>query len=362
MPFLHDVLLSKLRESSAGLTWAEVMELALYHPEHGYYGQGPRRIGRGGDFYTAVSVGPLYGRLLAELARQSWEKLERPANFTIIEQAAHDGQLAADLLDACDFPYLIVEPNPRYRRVQQEKLAAYGHRVRWVDSLAQVNLDAIPGGLPALFICNELLDAMPVHLLRWSGEFWQELRVRADAKGGLFFSPEMPEASLAEEIASLPIHLLPGHVVEVPQAALAWLRELAAAPFQGTVSIADYGLDAEELFTPERAQGTLRRYVQHQMDDRVLEQLGECDLTTHVPFTRVISAAQELGLQVLSYEHQGRWLGKLAMPWLASLEGQPPDTTTRALLRQFQSLTHPGIMGRSFRVLLLEKLNRHSDN
>ncbi len=352
---LHDLLLSRLRESPEGLAWAEVMALALYHPEYGYYGPGPRRIGRGGDFYTAVSVGPLYGQLLAELARQTWEQLGRPAAFTIIEQAAHDGQLAADVLAACDFPYLIVEPNPRYRTVQREKLAAQGDRVRWVNSLAEVNLDAAPGGLPALFVCNELLDAMPVHLLRWSGETWQELRVRADAHEGLFFSPEKPERRLAEEIASLPTHLQPGHVVEVPLAALAWLRELAAAPFHGAVCIADYGLDAEELFTPERAQGTLRRYLQHQMDDRVLEQLGECDLTTHVPFSRLIDAAKQLAMPVLSYEHQGRWLGKLAMPWLASLEGQPPDATTRALLRQFQSLTHPGIMGRSFRVLVLEK-------
>lgn len=338
------------------------MALALYHPEHGYYGSGPRRIGRGGDFYTAVSVGPLYGRLLAELARQTWEKQGRPAAFTIIEQAAHDGQLAQDILEACEFPYCIVEPNPRYRVVQQEKLAAHGGRVRWVDSLGQVNLEAAAGGLPAVFVCNELLDAMPVHLLRWSGEAWQELRVRADAGGGLFFSPEPPDSGLAAEIASLPTQLQTGHVLEVPLAALAWLREIAAAPFHGVVCIADYGLDAEELFTPERSQGTLRRYHGHQMDDRVLERLGQCDLTTHVPFTRLIHTAETLGMPVLSYEHQGRWLGKLAMPWLASLEGRPPDAASRALLRQFQSLTHPGIMGRSFRVLVLGKpVDREED-
>jgi SAM-dependent MidA family methyltransferase len=330
------------------------MQIALYHPGHGYYGPGPRRIGRAGDFYTAVSVGPLYGRLLAKLAHQTWERLGSPPDFIIMEQAAHDGQLAQDILDACPFPYLIVEPNPSYQTAQQERLAAYAGRVRWINSIQELAPPA-QGSQPALFLCNELLDALPVYLVRWSGKEWQELKVRADAQGGLFFAASRPCAALQEEVAHLPTHLQPGHQVEIHLAAKDWLRELASAPFYGTLCIADYGLNDEEFFLPERAHGTLRRYHQHQMDDRVLEQLGQCDLTSHVPFTRIIATAETLGLKVQSYEHQGRWLSRLALPWLASLEGHPPDTATHALLRQFQALTHPGIMGRSFRALLLEK-------
>ena len=95
------------------------MELMLYHPEHGYYGPAPRKIGRGGDFFTSVSVGPLYGRLLAQLVRQQWEKIGSPADFTLVEQGAHDGRLARDILDALDIPgarYAIVEPNPAWAR------------------------------------------------------------------------------------------------------------------------------------------------------------------------------------------------------------------------------------------------------
>lgn len=330
------------------------MELALYHPEHGYYGPGPRRLGRKGDFYTAVSVGPLYGRLLADLARQTHSELGSPGDFCVIEQAAHDGQLAEDILHASEFDYVIVEPNPRYEAAQRQRLAAFENRVSWVPSLAALS------ARPALFVCNELPDAMPVHLVRWSGEAWEELFVTAEPDSGsqasvLSFQPGPPAASLACEITRLPQNLPAGYTTEIGLAALEWMTELAAAPFRGRIYIADYGLDHEDLYAPERTTGTLRRYRLHQTDDHVLEDLGACDITTHVNFTRLIETAESAGLKLRSYEHQGRYLGKLGLPWLASLEGQRPDAATQAALRQFHSLTHPAMMGRSFRVVVLDK-------
>ncbi len=329
------------------------MHFALYHPVYGYYGPGPRRIGRTGDFYTAVSVGPLYGSLLAGLAREVWEELGRPEDFTVIEQAAHDGQLAEDICAACEFSYLIVEPNPRYEEVQRQRLAGLGGRVNWAASLAELPC------VPALYLCNELPDAMPVHLIRWDGSVWEEcyVAVDADADGSRlrFVTGPLSSPELAAEAATLPNYLPAGYTTEISLAALAWMRELAGAAFQGAVCIADYGLDAVEFYSPERTTGTLRRYHGHQTDDRVLEDLGACDLTTHVNFTRLIEEAQAHGLKLRSYELQGRFLGRLGMEWLRSLDGGPPDAATRALLRQYQSLTHPAFMGRSFRMVVLEK-------
>ena len=326
------------------------MELALYHPEHGYYGPAPRRIGRSGDFYTAVSVGPLYGRLLVALAQQVRAEMGNPSEFIIIEQAAHDGQLAEDILTESTLDYLIVEPNPRYEVVQREKLARFAQRVRWVKSLADIP------ELPALFICNELPDAMPVHLIRWTGSEWQELQVKAEATGALSFSlGPLSSPQLAAEVARLPLDLPTGYTTEIGLASIQWMRELAVAKFRGTVFIADYGFDHDELYAPERHTGTLRRYHEHQTDDRVLENLGECDLTTHINFTRLSEIAEAAGMTQRAYEHQGRFLGKLGLPWLATLEGHTPDAATQALLRQYHSLTHPAFLGRSFRVLLLGK-------
>lgn len=322
------------------LPFEQVMRLALYHPQHGYYGPGPRRIGRSGDFFTSVSTGPLFGRLLALLARQEWEKLGRPADFTLIEQGAHDGQLAEDILAALDIPgarYAIVEPNPVYRAVQKARL---GDRVIWLESIRQAPAHA-------LYLCNELPDAFPVHLVRWEGGTWQELHVDASWHC-VTGAPSTPE--LVNEIEKLPRDLAPGHTMEICLAALDWIREIAAAPFRGAVFIADYGLDAEEFLA--RPEGTLRRYRNHRTDDRILDDLGESDLTAHVNFTRLIAEAEACRLKTADYDHQGRFLTRLAAPWLRTLEGRGLDGTT---LRQFQSLTHPAILGRSFRCLLLEK-------
>lgn len=344
---LHDDLSSR---PEGRLTFAEVMQQALYHPEHGYYGPGPRRLGRSGDFYTAVSVGPLYGRLLGNLADRVKAELGDPSDFTVIEQAAHDGQLAEDILTSTGHPCIIVEPNPRYEAVQRERLVAFEGRVNWVSSLA-----ALPA-VPALFICNELPDAMPVHLVRWDGVEWQELYVSAQGEGeALDFTPGPPSSErLAKELRRLPQDLSPGYTTEVNLAALDWMQDLVRAPFHGSVYIADYGFDESELYDPGRSTGTLRRYTKHQTDDHVLQDLGDCDLTTHINFTRLIETAEAHGLKQRSYELQGRFLGKLGLPILAGLEGRV-DASAQALLRQYHSLTHPAFMGRSFRILLLDK-------
>lgn len=347
---LPQILRDQLAATPAGrLPFAQVMKLALYHPEHGYYGGGPRRIGRQGDFFTSVSIGPLFGKLLALRAIQEWQALGEPEGFTIIEQGAHDGQLAEDILSAIgDHParYLIVEPNPRYREAQAERL---GDRVEWADGLAALQT----GPKHGFFLCNELPDAFPVHLVRWCGERWRELFVENDGTEAFrFIEGDFSCPELAEEAKHLPHDLDPGHTLEINLAMLAWVRDLARAAFRGSIFIADYGLDADEFHADSRAGGTIRRYHLHQMDGAVLENLGQCDLTTHINFTRLIDEAARHGLTQREYDLQGRVLGRMAAPWLRSLEGRPPDA---ALMRQFQSLTHPAMMGKSFRCLILDK-------
>jgi SAM-dependent MidA family methyltransferase len=338
---LETLLRKRIAAAPSGMMpFASLMEMALYHPEHGYYGSGPRRIGRGGDFFTSVSTGPLFGKLLAMLAHREWQRLGRPAEFALIEQGAHDGQLAEDILTALNIPgarYLLLEPNPRYREAQHRRL---GDRVNWIESLAEAPAHAF-------YLSNELPDAFPVHLVRWNGQNWLELHVDA----ALTLVPAEPSSpALTTEIEKLPSDLDPGHTMEISLAMLEWVKTFSQASFRGSVFIADYGYDAEEFLT--RPAGTLRRYRQHQTDDQILSDLGEADLTTSINFTRLISEAESQGLRVLDYDHQGRFLTRLATPWLATLEGCGLDVAT---LRQFHSLTHPAIMGRSFRCVLLDK-------
>ena len=80
----------------------ECMETALYEPGMGYEARGTRQVGRGGDFFTSVSVGPLFGRLLATRFLQEWRERGEPGRWRIIECGAHDGTLAADVLEAME--------------------------------------------------------------------------------------------------------------------------------------------------------------------------------------------------------------------------------------------------------------------
>lgn len=340
------------------------MDLALYHPEHGYYGRGPRRIGRSGDFFTAVSVGPVYGKLLASLADETWRSLGQPRDFAIVEQGAHDGQLMADIargLASNQSPlaesagWIIIEPNPAYREAQARRLRhELGGCVRWVSGIDELRAVRPPS---LLYLANELLDAFPVHRILWTGSEWKEDGIAWSEETSGFVWRQLPitDPALAAETAGLPRDLDTGFVTEIHLRAAGHIRSLATLPFKGAVLIADYGLDHGEFFSPSRSGGTLRRYRSHRMDGDVLDHLGESDLTSHIDFTRIIAEAEAAGMRLRSYEPQGRFLTRLAAGWLRSLDGAAPSPETAALLRQFQTLTHPGQMGSSFRMCLLSR-------
>jgi SAM-dependent MidA family methyltransferase len=228
-----------------------------------------------------------------------------------------------------------------------------GDRVSWVAALAELP----EGDRGTLFLCNELLDAFPVHRVRRNGLAWEEIGVTEGAGGVLAFDPRpVQTGALADEVARLPGDLPTGYTTEVHPAAADWMRALCAQQLRGAMLIADYGYEEAEYYAPERSDGTLRRYHQHRVDGEVLKDLGLADLTAHIPFSRVIAEAEHAGFAVKRFMEQGRFLTHAAKPWLASLEGRPPSSQTMALLRQFQSLTHPSHMGAAFRMLLLSNV------
>ena len=142
------------------------MELALYHPSHGYYERNLKQTGREGDFYTSVSVGSLYGEMLGmEFARRLGELW--PGNVSLIEAGAHDGQLACDVLSYLGeyqkhvfrrVEYVIIEPSVSRAHRQVETLLRFQGKVRWVRSWEEI------GEFRGICFSNELLDAMPVHV------------------------------------------------------------------------------------------------------------------------------------------------------------------------------------------------------
>jgi SAM-dependent MidA family methyltransferase len=353
---IEQLIRGEIARAGGVLPWERVMHHALYAPG-GYYRDGVRRIGRGGDFYTSVSVGPLFGELLGVFIARVWRALDCPDDFALIEQGAHGGTLAADVLrglqkheptlfDAARV--IIIEGSEALRSAQREALEPFGGKLRHIDSEHDLHGET---GLAVLY-CNELLDAMPVHRVRFTRGGWREIGVAVKAADSSleFVEMEISSESLAAELHRIGDAFPEGYEANINLAMIHWLHAIAESPFRGALLTFDYGMAEAECLSPTRPNSPLRRYRHHQCDERVLEDLGECDLTTHVNFTHFANECIARGFSLVEFIEQGRFLTALAAEmWSRSA---PPDA---AMQRQFQALTHPGIMGCSFHALTLAK-------
>lgn len=325
--------------------------MALYDPEEGYYARGSGQVGRGGDFFTSVSVGPLFGMLLARRFHRFWKEIGSPTRWRITECGAHDGTLAADILTAlaeisppaCGrLEYLILEPLTALRATQQGKLAGFAPRVRWECSAA--GAEALPG----VVFGNELLDALPFHAVTFRDGRWHERSVALDAEGGFRWElREIGTGPLADALTALPVALPDGYETEIRTGIRGFLEPLAGLLERGLMVWPDYGFVRADYYHPARTTGTMRTFARHRAGENPLESPGTRDITAHVDFTTVAGAITCLGGTPAPLASQGRWLTEIAREWLLAQEGRPDA----ALLRQFQTLTHPGHLGRGFAVL-----------
>lgn len=366
MAELTDILRAEIAARGA-ISFARFMTAALYEPGLGYYERVPGRIGRTGDFFTSVSVGPVFGELLAARFTPWLRSLDTPRP-QLVEAGGHNGRLAADLLGAlaardpelaARLDYVLVEPSPTRRAWQRETLREPGRRVRWIADLAELP----PGGVHGIIFGNEFLDALPVHRLGWdaaAGE-WFEWQVGWD--GGRFhwvrpavagrpaaLDPAL-RAALAAEYGLLPEPgmraVLPdGFTLEVRPAATAWWTLASRALGPGWLVAIDYGFDAADALRPERPGGTVRAYARQRAADDVLAEPGRQDLTAHVNFAALIAAGERAGLRTEGLFSQAAFL----------VEGLRADTPaarwTAAQRRQFQTLVHPQHLGERFKVLV----------
>jgi SAM-dependent MidA family methyltransferase len=357
MKMPNDLIREEIRKKGV-LTFARFMELALYCPETGYYETDRAKVGRGGDFITSVSVGPLFGELLAFQFNQWLEAPDGLPEGVLVEAGAHDGRLAADLLAWFrahrperfrQLKYWILEPSLNRRRWQEATLKEFGANVGWAADFAQ--LAAAAGGekINGVIFSNELLDAFPVHRYGWdkARAQWFEWGVGVDGDRLVWARLENQDfhPAGAELLAVLP----DGYTVETSPAASSWWREAAQRLGQGRLLTIDYGFTTEETFSPSRCHGTVRAYSRHRVSDDLLADPGRQDLTAHVDFSALQAGGEALGLRTESFSTQAKFLTTI----LARAEAAGAlGVWDRARTRQFQTLTHPEHFGRAFRVLV----------
>jgi SAM-dependent MidA family methyltransferase len=310
------------------------MEQVLYHPEHGYYSSGRCAIGRKGDYFTNVSVGPLFGQLMVVQFAEIWEQLGKIDNFFIVEQGAHDGQFARDVFQASQertpeffeaLRYRIIEPFPILRERQSQMLESFRNKVEWRNSLESFT---------GIHFSNELLDAMPVRLI--SGD----VENLVDLEDDKFVFIERPHSNTAFN-----------------QAALNWVDSVAANLQRGYVIAIDYGHSGDEF------QGDVQVRAQHRHLDSPLEQIGHADVTVRVDWTRIVRRAEANGLRIAGFTDQHHFLtgivselGRGGSPEPSAGDwGQLPLPDSPKTKRALQTLLHPEMLGRAFQVLTLAR-------
>jgi SAM-dependent MidA family methyltransferase len=356
--------LRDLIHQNGPISFAVFMEKALYDPEHGFYTAKTRRVGRSGDFFTSVSVGPLFGALLAEQLAQLWHLQNRPPIWKLIEQGADQGLLSRDLLRALQtrhpqcFEALhlwIPEPAPLLWRAQTETLSDFQSKVRWCNSLA-----SLPPQMHGL-LCNELLDAFPCHRLQRIGQQWGEIRVQNHPPGGFSWTnPVPPDANLAGFLPFLD-PLPESFHAEVCPNHLQWLQTASDKIDSGWLLIIDYGMSHAEFCLPHRAAGTLSAYAQHQRRPSPLERPGEQDLTFHLNFTQLARLALSVGWNIAGHIDQCRFLSALAPGYFESDRTVQTSADLKERLA-FRTLTDPNLLGSRFKILGLQKnLPEHPD-
>jgi SAM-dependent MidA family methyltransferase len=275
-------------ERRGPVPFSEVMDLALYDPENGFYATGGA-AGRRGDFLTSPEVGPLFGAVVARAIDDWWRERGEPDPFVVIEAGAGAGTLAISVLAAqpacaAALRFVLVERSAALRARQGDHLALEDPALAFAPDRAEdedgdvhppevatgpivVSLDSLPRlHGPAVVLANELLDNLPVDLLERRDGHWLEVRVGLDGD------------QLAETLVPADgpdIDVPDGARVPVQNTAARWIRD--AREF-GRVIVFDYA-DTTAGMAARPANEWLRTYHGHHRGDDPLRDLGVQDIT-----------------------------------------------------------------------------------
>jgi SAM-dependent MidA family methyltransferase len=350
---LQGLIAAEIERASGTISFERFMELALYAPDLGYYSGGAAKLGKDGDFTTAPEMTPLFGAALARVAAA----IMAQSAPQLLEFGAGTGKLARDILtelSRCGIEverYAIVELSGELRARQEEALRDFP-QVCWLDDF--------PSSFDGVVLANEVLDAMPVSLVRKRPDGWDELQVGI-RDGRFVFEARPADAPLMAQLRrQIPDpDLLPdGYMSEVHGVACGFIASLArmlGAGNAGAAILLDYGFPAHEYYLDQRANGTLMCHYRHHAHPDPFYFPGLQDITAHVDFTAMALAAQDGGLDVQGYMSQAAFLIGAGVGDLL-LRTDPHDAS--AYLPQanaLHKLLSPAEMGELFKVLIVGK-------
>lgn len=350
----------RVAEADGWISFAEFMHMALYTPRLGYYSGGAQKIGNGGDFVTAPEMSPLFAQCLSRQVAQVLDLLPNKAG-SILELGAGTGQLAVDVLLTLEqlgtLPeqYYILEVSDHLRCVQQEKLGAalskdLIKRVKWLTEL--------PAHLSGVVIGNEVLDAIPVHLVQIKSDGPYERGIAVNNGRLTWSSKKLASSNLLHQqlILKLSTLNLPNdYITELCPAAEGLIASLGGLLVEGAILLVDYGFSSNEYYHPQRNLGTLMCHYRQQAHTDPLINIGRQDVTAHVDFTSIAYAGVNAGLTLNGYCSQAQFLMNCGI--LERLnEVSPADVLQYVpLAAAAQKLLSPAEMGDLFKVIGFSK-------
>lgn len=361
----HHQALSELIHAESGFVpFDRWMHHCMYAPGYGYYTGGSTKFGSTspqGDFTTAPELTPLFGQTVATQIHQVLQQL---GSVQVIEFGAGTGAWAKAIIPALlelgiTVEYAILELSPDLQQRQQQTLAEFGAQVQWLQQL--------PEDFVGCVIANEVLDAMPIHLVERAAdgsilEVGVTLVDASSATAPLVSPFQWAAKAASPELATIAEQRLPnipGYRTEINLQAEAWIKEAGRWLKRGAILLFDYGFPRHEYYHLQRTEGTLMCHFRHYAHAEALLYPGLQDITAHVDFTAMADAALEGGLDVLGYTAQGRFLLNCS---LAQHLGHAPDSQNAEATARWahtlgaaQKLLSEAEMGELFKVLALGK-------
>ncbi|MCH7519674.1 MAG: SAM-dependent methyltransferase [Candidatus Dadabacteria bacterium] len=358
---LEEIITSQIRDSGP-ITFAEFMELALYHPVYGYYSSGISRIGKEGDFYTSPHVHSAFGKVLGNFIVKSFDVI-REEKLTIIELGAGQGLLALDIFNHIksnnpeyydQSNYYIVEQSDRFQNESKKTLIDHRHKIKWFSSLDELENEKVTG----VIISNELIDAFPFHRAKLIGGNLSEIYVSVEDDEITEVTGKPSSTELEEYFVHYDIHFKEGQEFEINLHAEKLLQKIDNILRKGFILTIDYGYLAPQLFSPERMKGTYKCIYKHAINETPYINIGEQDITAHVDFSNLIRAGESLKINKVQYTTQGQFLLDWGILDLISADikkKSSPDSSFKKDIQAIKNLFLPELMGDRFKILLQKK-------
>lgn len=363
---LFDLIVNEIEEGNGFISFERYMELSLYHSNLGYYTRESHRVGKAGDFITSVSIGKCYGTILAHYFSSLIElQFSKEKQIVIVEFGAEYGDLAIDIMSELknilnderfqNLKYLVVEPFDSKRRKLKNRLV--NEELNNIIVIADLNEQ---NNLNGFVLGNEVLDAMPFKRVRFRNKKWVELGVGLEKSDKSLSLIEVENGIQCELLSAWALdasnELPEGFTTEVNLRLNKFIESIYSSFSKVSGLFIDYGSTTDELIASNRLGGTVRGYSDHKYITDLLASPGTHDITANVNFDDFRLIAQRAGFEVIGPIEQYRFLTNAAKNWLIDIEkSQMQRADKEQIINQFKMLIHPTTMGRSFKMLEIQK-------